>query len=74
MSTAKTITDALDARRRELGLSYADLAYMTGVTKTAVYQTLRVTSSPTLGTLLRYADALGVDINMELVPREQGLE
>jgi len=56
-------------RRRELGLSQAQLAELTGTTQSAVARLESGGRPPRIDTLLRMADALDCELSVELRPR-----
>jgi transcriptional regulator with XRE-family HTH domain len=58
---------ALRAERERQGLSLADIAERTGIDRAAVHKLeIGVNRNPTLATLNRYAEALGVRIEWSL--------
>lgn len=59
MDPARALMDQLIARRKELGLSQAQIAGMIGTTQSAISD-MEKRPNPTLGVLLRYADAVGM--------------
>ena len=63
------IADRVADRRRELGLSQAQLAELTGTTQSAVARLESGGRPPRIDTLLRIADALDCDLAVELRPR-----
>jgi transcriptional regulator with XRE-family HTH domain len=62
---ARTVVSALIARRKALGLRQADVGELMHVGQSAVCQFER-TQNPRIDTLLRYADAVGVSLMVEL--------
>jgi DNA-binding XRE family transcriptional regulator len=56
-------------RRRELGLSQAELARMTGTTQSAIARLESGQRPPRIDTLLRIAEALDAQLAVELRPR-----
>jgi ribosome-binding protein aMBF1 (putative translation factor) len=56
-------------RRSALGLSQRQLAERVGTTQSAIARLERGGRPPRIDTLLRIADALGCDLNVELKPR-----
>lgn len=63
---------ALRAERERQDLSLADIAERAGMDRAAVHKLeIGLNKNPTCATLQRYADALGVHIAWELLPREQ---
>lgn len=66
MAAVDSIFDALDARRKALGLSCAAVARQAGVSLRTVQRVMGGDdSNVTLSTLLRVADVLGVRLGME---------
>jgi DNA-binding XRE family transcriptional regulator len=64
---ARTLIAALRAERERQGLSLADIAERAGVDRAAVHKLeIGVNRNPTLATLNRYAEALGVRIEWSL--------
>ena len=63
------IADRVTDRRRELGLSQAQLAELTGTTQSAVARLESGGRPPRIDTLLRIADALDCELAVELRPR-----
>ncbi|HET9544946.1 MAG TPA: helix-turn-helix transcriptional regulator [Gaiellaceae bacterium] len=63
------IADRVADRRRELGLSQAQLAELTGTTQSAVARLESGGRPPRIDTLLRIADALDCELAVELRPR-----
>ena len=66
------IADRVADRRRELGLSQAQLAELTGTTQSAVARLESGGRPPRLDPLLRIADARGGERAVELRPRGEG--
>jgi transcriptional regulator with XRE-family HTH domain len=64
-SIAEQVTD----RRRELGLSQAELAELTQTTQSAIARLESGGRPPRIDTLLRIADALDCDLIVALAPR-----
>lgn len=61
------------AQLRELaGLTKVDFAAQVGVSESTLRQLETGRSSPSLKTLKKYADALGYNVNVELVPKGKG--
>jgi transcriptional regulator with XRE-family HTH domain len=56
-------------RRRELGLSQAELAELTGTTQSAIARLESGGRPPRIDTLLRVANALDCELRVELRPR-----
>jgi ribosome-binding protein aMBF1 (putative translation factor) len=65
------IADAVSARRRERGLSQADLAALVGTTQSAIARLEGGGRPPRIDTLLRIAGALDCDLVVELAPKER---
>ena len=63
------IADRVAARRREQGLSQADLAALVGTTQSAIARLESGGRPPRIDTLLRIAEALDCDLAVELRPR-----
>ena len=59
-------------RRRERGLSQADLAALVGTTQSAIARLESGGRPPRIDTLLRIANALDADLHIELLDREPG--
>jgi len=59
-------------RRKERGLSQADLAKLVGTTQSAIARLESGGRPPRIDTLLRIANALGADLHIELLDRERG--
>ena len=71
---SRTLIAALRAERERQGLSLADVAKRTGMDRAAIHKLeIGVSRNPTLATLNRYADALGVRVEWSLkaVDREE---
>jgi transcriptional regulator with XRE-family HTH domain len=64
-----SIADQVAARRRELGLSQAELAELTGTTQSAIARLESGGRPPRIDTLLRIANALDCELKVELRPR-----
>jgi len=62
------IAERVAARRRELGLSQADLAGLVGTTQSAIARLETGGRPPRIDTLLRIAAALDCRLVVELVP------
>lgn len=65
------IASQVSQRRRELGLSQAQLAGLTATTQSAIARLESGGRPPRIDTLLRIADALDCELAVELRPREQ---
>jgi DNA-binding XRE family transcriptional regulator len=63
------IAQQVTNRRTELKLSQRELADLVGTTQSAIARLERGGRPPRIDTLLRIADALGCDLNVELKPR-----
>ena len=59
-------------RRKERGLSQADLAELVGTTQSAIARLESGGRPPRIDTLLRIANALEADLRIELLDRESG--
>lgn len=59
-------------RRKERGLSQADLAKLVGTTQSAIARLESGGRPPRIDTLLRIANALDADLHIELLDREPG--
>jgi transcriptional regulator with XRE-family HTH domain len=59
-------------RRKERGLSQADLAKLVGTTQSAIARLESGGRPPRIDTLLRIANALDADLHIELLDRERG--
>jgi ribosome-binding protein aMBF1 (putative translation factor) len=63
------IADQVSERRRALELSQADLAELTGTTQSAIARLESGGRPPRIDTLLRIANALDCELQVELRPR-----
>jgi predicted transcriptional regulator len=63
------IAERVAERRGAMGLSQRQLAELCGTTQSAIARLERGGRPPRIDTLLRIADALDCDLNVELVPR-----
>jgi predicted transcriptional regulator len=63
------IADQVAERRQGLGFSQAELAGLTGTTQSAIARLESGGRPPRIDTLLRIADALDCDLEVELKPR-----
>src|ERR687896_2158329 len=68
------IADQVSERRRELGLSQAELADLVETTQSAIARLESGGRPPRIDTLLRIADALECDLHVELTPRAETTE
>jgi transcriptional regulator with XRE-family HTH domain len=59
-------------RRKERGLSQAELAKLVGTTQSAIARLEGGGRPPRIDTLLRIANALDADLHIELLDREPG--
>jgi transcriptional regulator with XRE-family HTH domain len=59
-------------RRKERGLSQADLAELVSTTQSAIARLESGGRPPRIDTLLRIANALEADLHIELLDRERG--
>ena len=66
------IADQVANRRRERGLSQAELAKLVGTTQSAIARLESGGRPPRIDTLLRIANALDSDLHVELLDREPG--
>ncbi|HHY74019.1 MAG TPA: XRE family transcriptional regulator [Bacillus bacterium] len=66
------IANAIEARRKELGLSLKDLEEMTGLCSPAISRLTSVMNRPRLDTLYRVLDAL--DLELKIERKERGLQ
>jgi ribosome-binding protein aMBF1 (putative translation factor) len=63
------IADRVAERRRELGLSQGELAHAVSTTQSAIARLESGGRPPRIDTLLRIAEALDCDLQVELRPR-----
>jgi predicted transcriptional regulator len=63
------IADKVAERRIEMNLSQRELAELCGTTQSAIARLERGGRPPRIDTLLRIAEALDCDLQVELVPR-----
>src|SRR5919206_2412611 len=63
------IADQVAARRKDLGLSQAELAELVATTQSAIARLESGGRPPRIDTLLRIADALDCELLVELKPR-----
>ena len=68
------IADQVAQRRKELGLSQAELGVMCGTTQSAIARLEAGGRPPRIDTLLRIAAALECDLAVELRPRDAGAQ
>ena len=66
------IAEQVADRRKERGLSQADLAALVGTTQSAIARLESGGRPPRIDTLLRIANALDADLHVELLDREPG--
>jgi transcriptional regulator with XRE-family HTH domain len=66
------IAEQVVGRRRALGLSQAELAELTGTTQSAIARLESGGRPPRIDTLLRIANALDCELEVELRPRTKG--
>lgn len=66
MSNWAGLVGGLVAMRKRWGLSAADVAELVGVHERTVYNWESLASTPTVGELLHWADALACDLKPEL--------
>jgi transcriptional regulator with XRE-family HTH domain len=66
------IAEQVVDRRRDLGLSQAELAELTGTTQSAIARLESGGRPPRIDTLLRIANALDCELEVELRPRTKG--
>jgi transcriptional regulator with XRE-family HTH domain len=66
------IAGQVSDRRRERGLSQAELAKLVGTTQSAIARLESGGRPPRIDTLLRIANALDADLHIELRDREPG--
>jgi transcriptional regulator with XRE-family HTH domain len=66
------IAEQVVDRRRALGLSQAELAELTGTTQSAIARLESGGRPPRIDTLLRVANALDCELEVELRPRTKG--
>lgn len=65
------IAERVAERRMAMGLSQRELAELVGTTQSAIARLERGGRPPRIDTLLRIAEALDCDLNVELVPRSK---
>ncbi len=66
------IAEQVTARRKVLRLSQAELAELTATTQSAIARLESGGRPPRIDTLLRIANALDCELNVELRPRTKG--
>jgi transcriptional regulator with XRE-family HTH domain len=66
------IAEQVADRRRELGLSQAQLAELTGTTQSAIARLESGGRPPRIDTLLRITNALDCELDVRLRPRTKG--
>jgi transcriptional regulator with XRE-family HTH domain len=64
------VAEKVAHRRKELGLSQAELAELTGTTQSAIARLEAGGRPPRIDTLLRIAEALDCELVVDLQPRE----
>lgn len=70
---SRTLVSALRAERERQGLTLADIARRSGMDRAAIHKLeVGVSRNPTLATLNRYADALGVRLEWTLRAVDRG--
>jgi transcriptional regulator with XRE-family HTH domain len=65
-SECQDLMDKLVSRREELGVSQREMARRMGVSQPAVAQFELSSSNPTLSTIVRYANKLGVELQLSV--------
>ena len=65
------VAERVTERRKELGLSQAELAELTGTTQSAIARLEAGGRPPRIDTLLRIAEALDCELIVDLRPRTQ---
>jgi transcriptional regulator with XRE-family HTH domain len=65
------VAEKVVSRRKELGLSQAELAELTGTTQSAIARLEAGGRPPRIDTLLRIAEALDCELIVDLRPRTQ---
>lgn len=63
------ISESLTLRRKELGVSQAQLADICGISVHTLSNVEAGNGNPTIGSLMKIADALGMDIAMTISKR-----
>lgn len=66
------IVQTLRSKRMERGISQQDIADATGMKAPNITRIETHRARPSLEILMRYAAALGYDVNVKLVPHESG--
>ena len=66
----QTLMDQLVAKREELGVSQREMAKRMGVSQPAVAQFELSSANPTISSVIRYANKLGVELQFDI--RSQG--
>lgn len=66
MEVVKDAREKLVARRKALGLTQSDIAIRMGTAQSTVSEFEKGTKDPRFSTFLRYADAVGLDVSIEL--------
>ena len=65
------VAEKVSRRRKELGLSQAELAELTGTTQSAIARLEAGGRPPRIDTLLRIAEALDCELIVDLRPRTE---
>jgi len=65
------IADKVADRRTQMGMSQRELAELCGTTQSAIARLERGGRPPRIDTLLRIAEALDCELQVELLPHEQ---
>lgn len=66
----RTVADAVSAARAEAGLSQSELAKKTGIDQSDISKIERGVSNPSIQTLNRIAEAMGMRLSLSFVPNE----
>lgn len=67
--TQTEIIQAIEARRKDIGISHERLGKKTGVSQETIRNTLKQKNSPNLKTLLDICDALGMEVIVKQVKK-----
>lgn len=65
-SECQDLLDKLVTRREELNISQREIAKRMGISQPAVAQFELSSSNPTLSTIVRYANTLGVELQLSI--------